>query len=469
MQIKKLQVFLSLTFVFRKKINGGNYMVMRNKKSIISLFLAMLMVISILLIADNKEASAATLNFNTSDDAWMWGTSFMGGTTTTMNVQSANDKKSYLKFTVSGAGTITTAVLNVKCITGGTATVGAYAGTGTSWTESTLAWNNAPAVGSLLESKNITFVAGTIYSFNVKPIITGNGTYSIILKATAGAEIVFSTKEGTGIPQLITTGGATPTPTPTPPPSGGPSLTGYTLFRDYSFGTSRNVNSLTSISNSFNPYGVAGTTVINNEWQRYQPINSTNHHLTSTTLELTATPNLGGVYNGGISSGQIATKETFYPSNGKTYIFQLRAKIPKKTGAWPAFWMYSPGGTGSTDSEIDILEFFDTPTQNTFDWTGFDHGSGVGTDYYSIMTNQWVWHPGWDFAPDYHLYSLIWKEGDIQKWVDGTQVKGTNFTWNGPAPQVIINLAMGGSVNNNPVSASFPAVYSLDYFRVYVK
>ncbi|QGQ99407.1 glycosyl hydrolase family protein [Paenibacillus psychroresistens] len=451
-------------------------MVIKDKKTLVSLVLIMVMALSIFSVVDNKVANAAAVTSNTTDDATMWGTSLIGPTATTMGVNFAQDKRSYLKFSVSNPGTITTAVLNVKCITGGVANIGAYAGTGnTTWTQSNLAWNNQPALGALLSSKNMTFVAGTVYSFDVKPLITGNGTYSIILKGIAGNEVIFSTKEGTTIPNIVTnTGAATPTPTiaptPTPTPAaGGPDLTGYTLFRDYSFGTSRNVNSLTSISNSFNPYGVAGTTVINNEWQRYQPINATNHHLTSTTLELTATPNLGGVYNGGISSGQITTKETFYPYDGKTYIFQLRAKIPKKVGAWPAFWLYSPGGAGSTNSEIDIFEFFDTPTQNTFDWTGYDHGDGVGADYYSIMTNQWVWHPGTDFAPDYHLYTLIWKEGNIQKWVDGTQVKGTLFRWDGPAPQVLINLAMGGNTNNSPVAGSFPAVFTLDYFRVYVK
>ncbi|MBP3962784.1 glycoside hydrolase family 16 protein [Paenibacillus lignilyticus] len=158
---------------------------------------------------------------------------------------------------------------------------------------------------------------------------------------------------------------------------------------------------------------------------------------------------MGGISNGGISSGQIVTKETFYPRDGKTYIFQLRAKIPTGAGTWPAFWMYSPGGAGSTTSEIDIFEYFNSPTQNTYDWTGFDHGDGVGTDYYSIMTNQWVWHPGFDFAADFaatfHTYTLIWKEGNIQKWVDNTLVKGTNFAWYGPDPEVLINLAVGGT------------------------
>lgn len=248
-------------------------------------------------------------------------------------------------------------------------------------------------------------------------------------------------------------------------------LSGYVLLRDYNFGTSTGstVKNITDLGVNFKPYGVAGTSVINKEWQRYQPFNTTNHVFTTNDLELTAVANLGGVKDGGISSGQITTKETFYPSNGKTYVFQLRAKIPKKTGAWPAFWMYSPGGSGTTTSEIDIFEFFDTPTQNTYDWTGFDHGSGVGSNYYNIMTNQWVWHPGFDFSADYHTYTLVWKEGDIQKWVDNTMVKGTNFTWNGTAPQVLINLAVGGNTNNAPNASTFPCKFLVDYFRIYEK
>lgn len=247
-------------------------------------------------------------------------------------------------------------------------------------------------------------------------------------------------------------------------------LSGYTLYKNYNFGTAagNNVTNITQLAVDFNPYAIAGTTVINNEWQRYQTFNTTNHAFTTNDLALTAVANLGGIFNGGISSGQIASKETFYPRNGRTWVLQVRAKVPNKTAAWPAFWMYAKQAP-NTPSEIDIFEFFDTPTQNSFDWTGYDHGTGVGSNYHNIMTNQWVWHPGFDFAADYHVYTLVWKEGDIQKWVDGTWVKGTNFTWNGSDPQAIINLAIGGSNNNNPVSSTFPCQYLVDYFKVYYK
>jgi hypothetical protein len=263
--------------------------------------------------------------------------------------------------------------------------------------------------------------------------------------------------------EVIGTGGGDPGPGPGP----GPDLTGFTLYRDYRFGTGAG-RTVSNLSTDFNPYGIAGTTVINNEWQRYQTFNNTNHRLTGTELELTALANLGGVYNGGISSGQITTKETFYPRNGRTYVFQVRAKVPRGRGAWPAFWLYAKQAP-NTPSEIDVFEFFDTPTQNTYDWTGYDHGSGVGANYHNIMTNQWVWHPGFDFADDYHVYTLVWKEGDIQKWVDGTWVKGTYFTWQGSDPQVLINLAIGGSTNNNPNAATFPSVFRVDYFRIWTR
>jgi beta-glucanase (GH16 family) len=245
---------------------------------------------------------------------------------------------------------------------------------------------------------------------------------------------------------------------------------GAGALRDYEFGSGsgRNVADLDALSADFEPYGISGTTVINNEWQRYQPFNDTNHHITQDRLELTALPDLGGVEPGGISSGQITTKETFYPSNGKTLVMQLRAKIPRGAGTWPAFWLYSPGGDDTTDSEIDIFEFFNNATQDTHDWTGYDHGAGVGADLCSIMTNEWVWHPGVDFADDYHTYTLVWREGLIEKWVDDTLVKRTEFTWYGPAPQILVNLAIGGNTLSDPTEPNtFPSVYSLDFLRVY--
>jgi hypothetical protein len=298
---------------------------------------------------------------------------------------------------------------------------------------------------------------------------TGNGTVVTIYAChgRGNQRWTLDGNPGNPSPSPSTPSPSNPSPSPSTPPDGdGPDMAGYAGLYDYRFGT--NAGRFSNLSSRFNPYGIAGTTVINNEWQRYQPINGTNHRLTGDKLELTALANLGGVYNGGISSGQITTKDTFYPRTGKKYIFKLRAKVPTgKSGAWPAFWMYAKQAP-NTSSEIDIFEFFDSPTQDSRDWTGYDHGAGVGSNFHNIMTNQWVWRPGFDFGAAYHTYTLVWEEGKIYKWVDDTWVKGTNFTWQGSDPQVLINLAIGGSINRNPNSASFPTVFSVDSFQVFV-
>jgi beta-glucanase (GH16 family) len=245
----------------------------------------------------------------------------------------------------------------------------------------------------------------------------------------------------------------------------GPSL-------DFNFGTGlgRNVRSVGELGQEFWPRSSNfGTETINHEWQYYADFNDTNHHFAEDHLELTAVnESETSIEPGRISSAEITSLDHFYPVDGQTLLFQLRAKIPHGAGTWPAFWLYSPGGEGSTDSEIDIFEFWNNETQDTHDWTGYDHGNGVGQDLCSNMTNEWVWHPGTDFADDYHVYTLVWREGQIEKWVDEVLIKRSEFEWFGPWPQLLINLAIGGDQIEAPTSATFPAVFSLDYLRVYV-
>ena len=99
------------------------------------------------------------------------------------------------------------------------------------------------------------------------------------------------------------------------------------LLRNYSFGTGsgRNVTNLSDLAQSFTPYGIAGTTVTNQQWGLYQPFKSENFVFTASSLNLTATiPAGGGLYPGGIHTGQIWSKQTFKP--GSTYsVYQPRS------------------------------------------------------------------------------------------------------------------------------------------------
>jgi hypothetical protein len=228
------------------------------------------------------------------------------------------------------------------------------------------------------------------------------------------------------------------------------------LIRSYRFGTGpdASIRDIRGLSESFNPYGIAGRIVINKEWQIYQPFNPRNFIFTPEALEITATiADHGGVFPAGIESGQIWTKEMYTPERTgySEYAIEVRMKIPAQRGAWPAAWLYTKE-TGLNDgSEIDNPEFFNMATQDSHDWTGFQHGPGQGAELFSIKTNRSVWHPGIDFADDYHTYGLYWTPSTVSKYVDGRLIYSQRFSWTARGPaQLGVNLAVGTSSPNLP-------------------
>ncbi len=253
---------------------------------------------------------------------------------------------------------------------------------------------------------------------------------------------------------------------------------GMSAIHNYTFGTAygRTVPNLSQLAASFSPYGIAGHTVIQNEWERYQEFNSSNFVFTDTALNLTATiPSGGGLFSGGIHSGQICTKQTYQPdvTGYSIYAFEVRMKIPDGVGTWPAAWFYTQQPGHNDSSEIDNPEFWVMQNQNQFDWTGFQHGPGQGNQIYSIKNNQWVWHPGINFSADYHDYQTVWTPDAVYKYFDGTLVYAQQFKWTSPGTaQLIVNLAVGSGnlpgLQPNSLS-EFPAMLSVEHISVWAK
>lgn len=250
---------------------------------------------------------------------------------------------------------------------------------------------------------------------------------------------------------------------------------------NYVFGKScgSTIGNISELAAHFNPYGIAGTTVINQEWERYQPFNDQNLVFTDHALKLTATiPQGGGLFPGGINSGQIWSQDIYAPgvTGYNVYAFEVRMKIPSAQGFWPASWFYTQQPGEDDGSEIDNPEFFIEQNQNQFDWTGFDHGPGYGAWIYTIMTNQYVWHPGLDFSAAYHDYQLIWTPDAVYKYVAGTLVFAQSFTWTAPGPaSMAVNLAVGTSMTQNfpglqPTSlGEFPGSLELAHIKIWGK
>jgi hypothetical protein len=117
---------------------------------------------------------------------------------------------SYLKFVVSGlSGSVQRAKLRLevsdKSKDGGSIFLvpNNYAGTSNPWTEAGLNYSNAPSpVGNSLSSVG-EVEEDTVIEFDVTVAITGNGTFSFVIKNTPSSAVKYSSKEGTTPPQLV--------------------------------------------------------------------------------------------------------------------------------------------------------------------------------------------------------------------------------------------------------------------------
>ncbi|MCK5174127.1 MAG: Ig-like domain-containing protein, partial [Planctomycetes bacterium] len=107
---------------------------------------------------------------------------------------------SYLKFTVSGVGTVTNAILKLysEDVEMG---VDVYEAASNEWSESIITWNTAPgSTGGSLDHVAVT--TGWV-EFDVTSLVTGDGTYSFVLKGdTAASTRNFSSSEGANPPVL---------------------------------------------------------------------------------------------------------------------------------------------------------------------------------------------------------------------------------------------------------------------------
>lgn len=110
---------------------------------------------------------------------------------------------SYLKFTASGVGgPVKSATLRVYS-TSSTVDGPAVYSTDPNWSETTLTWNNQPALTSAGLDKKGAIASGIWVEYNVTPLVTGNGTYSFALVTASTDGVSFSSHEGSQPAQLV--------------------------------------------------------------------------------------------------------------------------------------------------------------------------------------------------------------------------------------------------------------------------
>jgi len=159
-------------------------------------------------------------------------------------------------------------------------------------------------------------------------------------------------------------------------------------------------------------------------------------------------------------SGAITTFNKFTMRYG--YV-EMRARMPRGRGMWPAFWLLH-----NTDfdrrPEIDVVEMLGHQTDLVYHtYHRFDNGNLVSTPSFQA--------PGPDYAADSHTYSVLWEPGLIIWYVDGVE---RNRYQNGNVSHedmyLLLNLAVGGWWPGDPDgSTPFPARYTIDYIRAYAR
>lgn len=171
------------------------------------------------------------------------------------------------------------------------------------------------------------------------------------------------------------------------------------------------------------------------------------------------------------SSGRIRTKRRHAWTYGR---FEVRAKLPRGQGLWPAVWMLPEDnryGGWAASGEIDIVEAKGNDSRTI-------HGSlHFGGEWPENEHNTKAYRLETDTSKAFHTFALEWSPEEIRWYVDGVvyhRFRGWHSSAAGyPAPfdqpfHLILNLAVGGRFGGNPDSRTpFPARMIVDWVRVY--
>ena len=206
----------------------------------------------------------------------------------------------------------------------------------------------------------------------------------------------------------------------------------------------------------------------NNEWQCYTN-DSKNIRVENGTLIIEA--HNDSLENKPFTSSRIVSKKKGDWLYGK---IEVRAKLPRGKGTWPAIWMLSTDweyGVWPASGEIDIMEH-----------VGYDPGVIHGTihteAYNHIKQTQKEGKITIANAQDkFHVYAIDWKENKIDFFVDERlyhsvtpnskdDFKGWPFD---KKFHLLMNIAIGGNWGGKEgVDTNiWPQRMEVDYVRVY--
>lgn len=214
-------------------------------------------------------------------------------------------------------------------------------------------------------------------------------------------------------------------------------------------------------------YDVGGNGWGNQELQFYTDGRPQNARVESGLLIIEARKEQVG--SNAYSSARLVTKGKGDWTYGR---IDVRAKLPKGRGSWPAIWMLGSHTPlkWPDDGEIDIMEH-----------VGYDQGTVHASVhckqyYHSIGTQKTAKTFLSDASEAFHVYSLDWDAENITILVDDKPYFSFKNEHTGAAAwpfdkpmYLLLNIAVGGGWGGQKGvdEAIFPLKMEVDYVRVY--
>lgn len=168
--------------------------------------------------------------------------------------------------------------------------------------------------------------------------------------------------------------------------------------------------------------------------------------------------------------------------------FEIRAKIPVASGAWPAIWLLGNKWEWPNNGEIDIMEYYIKDGQPSIlanaCWGSTEKWKAIWDSAVIPFTHFTEKDPNW--ADKFHIWRMDWDKEFIRIYLDDellneidlskTQNQGYDGNTENPFSNnvvgfgyyLLLNLAIGSN-GGEPDDSQFPLRYYIDYVRVYQK
>ena len=168
--------------------------------------------------------------------------------------------------------------------------------------------------------------------------------------------------------------------------------------------------------------------------------------------------------------------------------FEIRAKIPVASGAWPAIWLLGNKWEWPNNGEIDIMEYYIKDGQpsilanacwgSTEKWKAIWDSAVIPFTHFTEKDPYWadkfhIWRMDWDKE-----FIRIYLDDELLNEIDLSKTFNDGFEGNRENPFVnnvvgfghylLLNLAVGSN-GGDPNDSQFPLRYYIDYVRVYQK